>query len=318
MVTAYLMTGDGVRYDLPQLLEWELDYGCGTPCDSFRVVSLWSCGDDSVLGRVTRFAAFRGQEQVFAGVVDECQVSWSVQGCRLEVSGRGMAALLLDNEALGLDYGVATLRDILNDHVLPYGIQVAEQESMPAVERFSIDYGSSEWSVLYNFACYYGGIVPRFDRQGRLVLTRWQDGEPKVIHDRVPVTLLRAKDKRYGVLSEIWVREPGNEPAMHTVINGSFRDEGGQCRRMYTMSTKSTHDAMGHQGRYQLDKSAAEQLRLEMEVALPFCVWPGELVRLERTGWGRNGTYRVSRATVRMDGGGCSTGLELVPAHTLL
>lgn len=318
MVTAYLTTADGTRYDLPRLLEWELDYGCGTPCDSFRVVSLWTCGDDSVLSRMTRFAAFWGQEQVFAGVVDECEVSWSAQGCRLEVSGRGMAALLLDNEALGLDYQVATLRDILNDHVLPYGIQVARQEELPAVEGFSIDYGSSEWSVLYNFVCYHGGVVPRFDRQGRLVLTRWQDGETKVIHDRIPVTLLRARDKRYGVLSEILVREPGNAPALRTVVNGTFRDEGGQCRRMYTMSAKSGSGAMERQGRYQLDKSAAEQLRLEAEVALPFCAWPGEPVKLERTGWGRNGIYRAARVTVRMDGGGCSTLLELVPVDTRL
>jgi len=317
-MTAFLMTGDGSRYELPELLEWELDYSCGTPCDSFRVVSLWQCGSDDVLGRVVRFEAFQGREQVFAGVVDECEVTWSAQGCRLEVSGRGMAALLLDNEAQGLDYQVATLRDILRDHVLPYGIQVARQESLPAVERFSIDYGSSEWAVLYEFACYHAGITPRFDRQGRLVLARWQDEEVRVIHDRVPVTALSARDKRYGVLSEIWVREAGKEPAMQTVSNETFKDEGGQCRRMYTMPTKSNYQAMRYQGRYQLDKSASEQLRLEVEIALPFCAWPGELVRLERTGWGRNGLYRAARVTVRMDGGGYSTRLELVRPDTLL
>lgn len=315
---ACLLTGDGTRYDLPQLLEWELDYGCGTPCDSFRVVSLWTCGDDAVLGRVVRFEAFQEQEQVFAGVVDECEVAWSAQGCRLEVSGRGMAALLLDNEALGLDYQVAALQDVLRDHVLPYGIQVAQQEPLPAVERFSIDYGSSEWAVLYEFCSYYAGITPRFDRQGRLILSRWRDGEPKVIHDRVPVTALSARDKRYGVLSEIWVREAGKEPEMQKTVNGTFKDEGGQCRRMYTMPTKSSRQAMRYQGQYQLDKSAAEQLRLEVEIALPFCAWPGELVRLERSGWGRNGLYRVARAKVRMDGDGYSTGLELVAPDTML
>ena len=317
-MTAFLMTGDGTRYELPELLEWELDYSCGTPCDSFRVVSLWQCGNDDVLSRVVRFEAFQGQEQVFAGVVDECEVTWSAQGCRLEVSGRGMAALLLDNEAQGLDYQVATLRDILRDHVLPYGIQVARQEPLPAVERFSIDYGSSEWTVLYEFACYYAGITPRFDRQGRLVLAPWQDEQIRVVHDRVPVTALSARDKRYGVLSEIWVREAGKEPAMQTVTNETFKDEGGQCRRMYTMPTKSNYQAMRYQGRYQLDKSASEQLRLEVEIALPFCAWPGDLIRLERTGWGRNGLYRAARVTVRMDAGGYSTRLELVRPDTLL
>ena len=315
---AYLMTGDGTRYEMPELLEWELDYGCGTPCDSFRVVSLWDCAEDAALADVIRFAAFQGQEQVFAGVVDECQVTWSAQGCRLEVSGRGMAALLLDNEAQGLDYAVATLEDILKDHVLPYGIQVAEQEQLPAVERFSIDYGSSEWAVLYEFACYHGGVTPRFDRQGQLILARWQDESPKIIHDRVPVMGLSVRDKRYGVLSEIWVREAGKLPELHKVVNGQFKDGGGQCRRMYTMPSKSNYQAMRYQGQYQLDKSAAEQLRLEVDIALPFCAWPGELVRLERTGWGRNGLYRVAQATVSMDNTGYSTRLELVRPDTLL
>lgn len=317
-MTACLITGDGRKYQLPELLEWELNYGCGTPCDSFRVVCLWSGTDDRVLADAVRFAARQDGETVFVGVVDECEVAWSEQGCRLEVSGRGMAALLLDNEALGLDYDLATLQDILADHVLPYGIQVEAKGDFPPVERFCVDYGSSEWAVLYQFACYHAGITPRFDREGRLVLAKWQDGPVKVIHDRVPVTALKARDKRYGVLSEIWVREPGKEPALHKVSNEPFKSGGGQCRRMYTMPTKSNYQAMRYQGRYQLDKSAAEQLRLEVQVALPFCAWPGDLIRLERTGWGRNGLWRVAQAVVSMDGQGYGTRLELVPPETIL
>lgn len=317
-MTAYLIMADGTRRKLPQLLEWELDYGCGTPCDSFRVVCLWSCGDDGVLADAARFAAFQGEEQVFAGVVDECEVAWSAQGCRLEVSGRGMAALLLDNEAQGLDYEVATAQDILRDHVLPYGIQVARQDELPAVEHFSVDYGSSEWAVLYEFARYHGGVTPRFDRQGQLILSGWQDSECKVIHDRVPVTALSVRDRRYGVLSEIWVREAGKLPDLYKVENQAFKDSGGQCRRMYTMPSKSNFQAMRYQGQYQLDKSASERLRLEVDIALPFCAWPGELVRLERTGWGRNGLYRVAQATVGMDSRGYATHLELVPPDTML
>lgn len=317
-MTSYLITGGDVRYKLPELLEWELDYGCGTPCDSFRVVCLWSCGDDSVLADAVRFTAWHEGELVFTGVVDECEVSWSAQGCRLEVSGRGLAALLLDNQALGTDYDVATLQDILQDHVRPYGIQVVNQATFPPVEHFSVDYGSSEWSVLYQFTRYHGGVTPRFDRQGRLVLGAWQDGPAKVIHDRVPVTALAARDKRYGVLSEIWVREAGKEPALHKVVNEPFRAGGGQCRRMYTMPSKSNYQAMRYQGQYQLDKSAAERLRLEVEIALPFCAWPGELVRLDRTGWGRNGLWRVVQAMVRMDAQGCRTQLKLAPPETML
>lgn len=178
-MTAYLITSDGNRHKLPELLEWNLEYGCGSPCDSFRVVCLWTCDNDRILADAVRFTAWHGDEPVFTGIVDECEVSWSGTGCRLEINGRSMAALLLDNEALGMDYDVATIQDILQDHVYPYGIRVAMQDMLPAVEHFSVDYGSSEWSVLYQFAQYHGGITPRFDRQGNLLLTHWGEQNQK-------------------------------------------------------------------------------------------------------------------------------------------
>lgn len=317
-MTAYLIYADGARDRLPELVEWELEYGCGTPCDSFRVVSLWECGQDERLAHAVRFEAFHEGEQVFAGVVDECEVSWSQQGCQMEVSGRGMAALLLDNEAVGADYTVATAQDILRDHVLPYGITVARQDALPAVARFRVGSGSSEWSVLYEFARYYGGVTPRFDPRGRLILGGWEDNPPKVIHDRVPVTRLSVRDRRYGVISQVWVQERGNNPGVNKVVNEAFASDGGQCRRIYTMPGKSDHQTMRYQGDYQIRQSRREQLELEADVALPFCVWPGELVRLERSGWGRNGLFRVAQVTVGMDAQGYGTRMVLVPGDTML
>ena len=110
------------------------------------------------------------------------------EGLRLEVSGRGMAALLLDNEALGQDYGTATLEDILRDHVAPYGIELSGEASLPAVSPFSVSTGSSEWAVLYEFAQYCGGVCPRFDRAGRLVLKGWTEVENLAISDATPLT----------------------------------------------------------------------------------------------------------------------------------
>lgn len=49
------------------------------------------------------------------------------------MAGRGMAARLLDNEALGADYQVATVEDILRDHVAPYGIETVRGAELPPV-----------------------------------------------------------------------------------------------------------------------------------------------------------------------------------------
>lgn len=314
----WLLTADGQRWLLPAMLEWELDYGCATPCDSFRVVCLWDTGQEQVLADAVRFEAREGEETVFVGIVDECTVTWSQAGRRLEISGRGLAALLLDNEAQSAEYALATMGDILRDHVAPYGIEVIQQKALPTVKGFSVAAGSSEWSVLYQFARFYGGVTPRFDRKGKLVLADWDDEVVRQIDLRTAVTSVVSKCRRYGVLSEVWVRDRGKSAKVEKVVNQAFQNSGGQSRRMFTMPEKSNYQAMRYQGQYQLEKSRQRQTELEIEVPLAFAAQPGELVQVNRGEPAIDGCWRVARAVVSLDDGGCRTRLELLPPDIML
>lgn len=104
-MTAYVTTAAGRTFQLPVPLSWELNYTAGVPSDSFWVRCPWQAGQGTDPAEWVRFSAAEAGETVFSGVVDECEVNQGAEGLRLEVSGRGMAALLLDNEALGQDYG---------------------------------------------------------------------------------------------------------------------------------------------------------------------------------------------------------------------
>ena len=306
----YVTDARGETWMLPVLTAWRLEYTSGVPCDSFWLRCPWEPGNGTDPARWVGFFAEHEGERVFTGVVDECQVTQSAAGSVLEVSGRGMAALLLDNEALGQDYGTATQADILRDHVTPYGIQTAPGANLPAVSQFSVATGSSEWTVVYDFARYHGGVAPRFDRQGRLVLTGWPDTQEKLVGDAAPVTRLCCRDKRYGVLSQVLVRDRYSG-AVQTVENQSFLADGGRARRVLTMPGRSDYKTMRYSGQFQLDRSAAELERLEVTVAQPFCAWPGDLVRVQRSNWDRCGLYRAVRTTAGMDNTGYWTRLEL-------
>ena len=228
-----------------------------------------------------------------------------------------MAARLLDNEALSQDYEIATLADILRDHVTPYGVAVGAQDAMGAVSQFSVAAGSSEWSVLYDFARYYNGIYPRFDQLGRLILTPWSNEARVVLDSTVPVTRLVCRDRRYGVLSQVVVRDRYQDWT-ETVDNPSFQALGGRRRQVITMPGKGQYQAMRYSGQFQLEQSAAEQLRLEVEVPKLFFAKPGDLVQLAQTDWGRNGQYRVAQAQVGQDERGAWTVLELAPPDMVL
>lgn len=311
-MTAYVLTAAGERWQLPPAVEWELEYTAGVPCDSFfyRCPSRGCGGADPALWH--RFEGYEGEQLVFRGVVDECVRTISAAGEQLELSGRGLAALLLDNEALGQDYGTATLEDILRDHVRPYGIQAAAGAKLPPVSPFSVATGSSEWSVVYDFARYYGGVAPRFDREGRLVLTGWPERAERLIGDGTAVTELVYRDRRYGVLSQVLVRDRYSGQT-ETVSDGKFIAQGGMARRVMTMPGRSNFQTMRYTGKFQLERAKGERIRLEVEIGEAFSAWPGELVRVQRSGWDRNGLYRVAQSTVGMDSRGYWTRLELAP-----
>ena len=309
-MNAYVSDAAGQQWNLPDPIAWRLEYTAGTPCDSFWLRCLCERDNTAQPKDWVKFFAQHKGERVFTGIVDECEVNMSAEGQLLEVSGRGMAARLLDNEALGQDYQFATQADILRDHVSPYGVETAPGGTLPPVPRFSVAAGSSEWSVVYEFARYYGGIAPRFDRQGRLVLSGWSDSRERVVDDKAPLIALLRRDRRYGALSQVLVRDRWSG-RVETVDNSALLAAGGQARRVMTMPTRSSYKAMRYSGQFQLDKSAGELERVEVTVGEAFCAWPGDLVRIQRAGWGWNGRYRAAQVIVGMDSKGYWSRMEL-------
>lgn len=308
---------DGTVYTLPTVTEWKLHYGLGSPCDSFEVSCLWEQGAEKLLAGATRFYAEEEGKRVFTGVVDEYTCVRDERGSRLELSGRGMQALLLDNQALPVEYQWATAQDIIRRHVAPYGITLSGGCSLEAVVKLSVSIGQSEWSVVHDFACCRGGIVPRFDREGRLILHAWDDSTRRRLGDNAAVTAMRYRNRRYGVLSQVVVQDRSRNYA-ETVDDRDFQARGGRCRRVISVPKDSGSPAMRFSGDYQLRASRGEREICEITVAEGFAAWPGELMEVARTGFGGNGLYRVRESVVALDGRGLSTRLVLGPTDLLV
>lgn len=313
---AFVTDASGTSWELPAAVSWQMEYGIGTPCDSFELRCPWEGGLDTKPRDWVRFYAQQDGTRVFTGVIDECEVSISQQGCFLEMAGRGMAALLLDNEALGQDYQLATLADILRDHVAPYGIETVSVGQIAPIPSFRVETGSSEWTVLEEFVRAGGGNTPRFDSWGRLVLEQWEDKEQLEIGAQTPVIQMRSTEKRYGVLSEILVRDRYSG-AVQRIRQEDFCACGGQARRVLTMPGRAGSGAMRQAGQEQLKRSRREWKQIEVTLPLPFCALPGALVRIERSGFDSNGTYRVANSVSGMDENGYWTRLTLRPRENM-
>lgn len=317
MMRCWVKLGGGGELDLPTAVSWRFCYGTDTPCDSFFLRCLWERGQEKVLSDACRFYAEWKGERVFTGVVDEYAVICGKDGLYLEMSGRGMAALLLDNEAMPAEYQRCTRADIAADHVTPYGVEMTGGGGLPAVAGFTVNSGESEWSVVRRFACYYGGVVPRFDRRGRLVLDAPEDGEERRVRENDPVTGWEYREERHGVLSQVAVRRRTTW-GTQWVSDPAFQAQGGCARRVITVPNTTGTAAMRYTADYQLRAARSGRVRMRLTIAGGFLAWPGELVSVELKGCGANGVYRAAQVEVSCGSGGLTTTLVLGAADALI
>ena len=309
MLTMELTTWDGKSYRLPILLSWTLTYTAGVPCDSMTACCPYDDSMADVLPAATRFTASQDCEIMLRGVIDAYELSLSGQGLLVTLEGRGMAALLMDNESEALTYGTATLGDILGNHVSPYGIS-CETESSLSGANYAVVSGSSQWKALRGFTHRYGGFDPYFTRDGRLVIKPlWGSGRTLRADKNTPLRSLRRREQRYGVISEMLIQDKV-QGISHRVINEEFTQKGG-CRRHVLYMPRSTADERRYTGEYQIAQSALDQLEITLEVPLPFAAFPGDRLYLALEQLGPGDTYDVVESRCCLDESGERTEIVL-------
>lgn len=308
-MTIRLETYDHQTYELPTLLSWDIDLTFSVPCDSLTAVCLYDAGMSEILPKATRFTAVHDGETMLRGVIDAYEISLTNQGLLAAIEGRGMAALLLDNESEALAYERALLSEILENHVAPYGIQVTKKQDVSG-SGYAVASGSSQWKALQGFTRRFGGFDPYFTREGALVTASlWGSGRLLELNDQSPLLSLRKRGQRYGVISEMLIQDK-SQRISHRVPNQAFLDAGG-CRRHVLYMPRSTAEDRRYTGEYQISQSALEQTEIAIELPQPFAALPGDRVSLALSRMNLSGRYEVVRSRSLCGGGGARTELTL-------
>ena len=294
-MNTYLVDFEGISYELPVLLEWKFSYGCELPCDAFEIAFVYDKSMLSMLTNAVRFNAVHEGETVFSGVVDDFEVSISENSCIVTVNGRGLAALLLDNEAEAVQYYSASLDMILEKYVYPWGIKQVKKNVNPPRQALVVESGASLWSVLEDFVWFGSGIKPRFSKDGVLLLGG-ETGKCFVADSNTAITKQILRRKRFGVISEVLVKNKALGTS-DTVKNTEFAKIGGRCRRVVNVPRKTRFDAMRATGEYQISRSKAEELLISLTVPQIFASFPGDCVELRDGHLGLTGKFFVSRAS---------------------
>ena len=196
------------------------------------------------------------------------------------MTGRGMAARLLDNQVRAAEYLSAQLADILKSYVLPYGVTKLRTVQMPAVERFVVETGYSCWQVLAGFCRHSADIFPRFLPDGTLVL------EPETAGKTV--RLRQALSSRQVMVNT-------RTGAQTAAENAPFIALGGSCVKVHGM-TGSKLRATWRTAQQRLEDDRRGKRLIEVRVPGAFTAQPMDRVELELEKMGIAGTYTVQAA----------------------
>lgn len=304
----FLIDAGGAEHLLPTLCDWRFCYGSGQPCDSFELCFLYERSMLPVLEAACRFKAVFEDKTVFFGVADEFEISVSEKGCTAFVSGRGLAALLLDNEVSAAEFLSIGLDTILERYVFPFGIKKVHRTASPPSHALTIGSGSSAWRVLEDFLWFGCKLKPRFLPDGTLLIGE-AEGERLLLGRDSPFSMQKLRKRRYGVLSEIVIRNKVLGTSA-VVENREFLDKGGCCRRILNVPRRTGFDLMRMTGDYQLQRSREKEFSLTVSLPFLFAAFPGDVLELSDSPLGIAGDYIVGESCCYGDGN--SAGTEII------
>ncbi len=304
----YDRTGKGTR--LPVLTEWEIIHGLGQPCDRFMVRFPYRKEMLETLKEACRFCGMNEGETVFYGVVDAYTVTCDVRGAVVELEGRSLGALLMDNEAESGEYFHLGLEDVLDRHVRSEGVEDIQTIDCPPLGHFTVRSGQSQWSVLQEYLQFSAGVAPRFDRSGTLLLDGGQGGAVRMIGGATPVSSVEFRDDRYGVITEVLVKKT-RSGERSTVRNESMIARGGRTRRVLQVPRYLDHDGMRYTGEYQLARSREGSAVCILRLPKLFAGFAGDTLWLNDSAVGLTGKFRVSQSRCWAEKGQFGTELAL-------
>ena len=307
-MTGFLTDYTGQRYKLPKFLSWEINHTDGeNGTDSFEIRLPYDKEMKEPLENAVYFRLEYKGETVFYGVVDDYEVNVSRMGCAAVIQGRGMGALLLDNRCESAEFQACTVSELLKKYVTPCGVEVGKCDAMPPMYGYTVSVNESCLSALSGYTQFAKGIIPRFSKDGKLMLTKSKGDKFKTSLDDASDVILRSR--RYGVLSEVKVVTV--DGVVQTAKNDGFLRKKGSATAVVSVPRKTSWDMIRYTGAYQLEKSRKGRYALEITVNELFPCFPADVCVID-SDICEKGEYIVCETCCFGDENGFGTTVKLV------
>lgn len=304
-MTGYLIDSSGTQTELPEFLSWDVCHGIGEPCDWFEVSFIYYNSQLPKLRSARRFIGKNNNNTVFTGVVDEYSISIDKNGSVVTVTGRGDAALLLDNELSAREYETLSSTQMLEKFVKPFGISNIVSGEAVTLGEFSVRTGESAWSALRRFCRYAWNTIPYFAPDGTLVLNA-RKGKTIEADSSKTVAATVMNDEKYGVISDVTVRNRVTGTS-YSVKNGNADYAGLKSHREISVPKTTGAAAARYTAEYQIEESMRGRKTVKLTLTKQFACFPGDVVELTAEKLGVSGSFGVLRSHCWGDSFGAGT-----------
>lgn len=204
MLELYGVTEDLNEVELGYILSLTINREENVPADDLSVTLAYN----NDLPEIYRVRLTDDGETVFRGIVDEQFTTADRNGAYNKIVARSMAALLLDNESIPVNYNQPSASDIFKYHIEPFGFKEYKGANKVAEGILTIPKGSTNWYVVEAFTKKAFGGFPRVESDGTINFAGVKN-ESTVkfsINDGVDYNSIKENKKKYKLLSNVRVK----------------------------------------------------------------------------------------------------------------
>ncbi len=139
-------------YDIVRLENYEIENAMDIPADHFNIKFGNPGGAYSGLIGTDDIVEVLEENIILKGVVDDYRSKWDSSGSYINLDGRDLALLLMDNDAIPQTYYNLTLEDFIKKITTPYGFTKFDIAKTKVISKIVVDTGDTEWDIIFREA----------------------------------------------------------------------------------------------------------------------------------------------------------------------
>lgn len=209
----------GGKFECHKFREYNIDIDMETDADTFDFVFKNHCGGyNSLFSKNDVVDIYINDIGILSGRVDRVEYHFDSGDSYIRVSGRDLAAALVDNDAIPRDLQNVKPQDYIRSKCAEYGIQNSDIAYIDPLGKFSIGVGSSEIAVMTDMI--EGSNMKMWLDYHTFHVGRWNNGaQPSyTFTSHVPI------DKMMIPILSLDITEDGTEQYSESIVYGTTDD----------------------------------------------------------------------------------------------